>query len=403
MNRLLYVVLAALVCVLACLCACTAPAAIAEPTQTPVPTATPDAAVRLSTTMVGFIAPQGEDIALCTALHGFLRTAENLGYPAKVYRAAMGADAAHAVEAAHQEGCAGLLIWNPAGQNDPAIEQANSLRIPVVVPYFSASGAGVTANVATDIGGYSEEVARGIAERMVERECKAGKILVYGTNPQEACAAFRTAIDQYYPQYNVGYFVRTAFSQQGAIDELAEHILWNRDIKGLFCTDEDGALIAVRAREQAQREFKANGAPEKAGVATSDDAASEMPSPAPEGSPRPSAMPQPTASVMPGATPVPEGLIKSITISVAGMGINDDNIALMKENDIYAFVAEPYYEASAQSLMVLDRILNGESVPQVTKVNMPIVRQDTLDKYELIYRQVQEWFDLVEQEPVVGE
>ena len=53
--------------------------------------------------------------------------------------------------------------------------------------------------------------------------------------------------------------------------------------------------------------------------------------------------------------------------------------------------------------MVLDRILNGESVPQVTKVNMPIVRQDTLDKYELIYRQVQEWFDLVEQEPVVGE
>ena len=85
------------------------------------------------------------------------------------------------------------------------------------------------------------------------------------------------------------------------------------------------------------------------------------------------------------------------------MGINDDNIALMKENDIYAFVAEPYYEASAQSLMVLDRILNGESVPQVTKVNMPIVRQDTLDKYELIYRQVQEWFDLVEQEPVVGE
>jgi hypothetical protein len=36
----------------------------------------------------------------------------------------------------------------------------------------------------------------------------------------------------------------------------------------------------------------------------------------------------------------------------------------MRTEDIYAFVLEPSYEASAQSLMMLDRILRGESVPR---------------------------------------
>jgi len=57
-------------------------------------------------------------------------------------------------------------------------------------------------------------------------------------------------------------------------------------------------------------------------------------------------------------------------------------------------VVEPYYEAAAQSTMLLDQVLHGESVPHSSVLNMPIARQDTLDKYKLIYQQVQAWFGM---------
>ncbi len=376
------------------LAGCTKPA-VQAPAVTPTATVyqpqVQTNAIDVSSTLIGFIIPQSDDMAICTAMHGFLRTAENLGYPAKLYRADAGAQSVAAVEQAAAEGCKGLLIWDPNGVNVKAIERAAALTLPVVVPYHSISDVGVTANVVADLMGYTEEIALGLAERMVERECKAGKILVYGREPQAAYEMFKESIDSYYPQYNVGYFVRTAADEQAAIDELSEYILWNRDIKGLFCVDSDGAKIAVSARSKAQSTFKKEGAPE---ASTS---SKPLVTPAATlGSGASTAVPgssTPTAA-SPAATPVPPGLIKSITISVAGYGISDETIALVRSEDVYAFVLEPYYEASAQSLMLLDRVLSGESVPAVTRVNMPIVRKATIDKYAFIYDQVQSWFAL---------
>ena len=393
-------VLLALLFIMAVFFGCAAPASenAGEPTPEAVAPATPKPMIirSVSSTLVGFVIPDDGSMAQYTVMHGFLKTAENLGYPAKVYRAAYGSKAAEAVEQAKTDGCAGLLIWNPEEKNTNAITRAKELGIPVVLPYYGTDNAAAQASVVTDSIGYTEEVARGVAERMVERECKAGKILVYGKSPMACYQAFVTAIQTYYPQYNVDYFTRTAMTADAAIAELAEHILWNRDVKGLFCTDEDGAAIAVAARVQAQREYKKNGAPELATPnprATPTPKASPTPTPAPGTTPAPATQGQ---TAVPGATPVPAGLIKSITISVAGVGLTSENIALMEENDIYAFVEEPYYEAGAQALMLLDRILNGETVPAKTKLNMPIVRMDTLDKYRLIYEQVQDWFSLTQ-------
>jgi len=392
MKRIIVLFLA-ISCFLTGVLGCTKePAQPEQPESTPAPVVSqePQRQPRksVSETLVGFVLPDmQDDLSLSTSAHGFLRTAENLGYPAKLYRAPMGEGALAAVEEAAADGCKGLLVWNPGGQNANAIALAAEKNIPVVVPYHTASEDGVVSNVAVDLSGYAEEAARGIAERMVERECKAGKILVYGKAPQAVAAEFTAAIQTYYPQYNVSAFVRTAATEEAAISQLAEHILWNRDIKGLFCTDPDGAVIAVRAREQAQKEFKTNGAPE----------AALQQSPAPSPTPAPTAAAVPTPAPVQGqtgplATPVPAGLIKSITITAAGYGISNANIEMMEENDIYAFVLEPYYEASAQALMVLDRILDGATVPKTNKINMPIVRQDTLNKYVLVYEQVKEWF-----------
>lgn len=388
--------MAASLCCVIFLFGCTAPAAVEE---TPAPTNSEEAAkpvvkVNVSNTLIGFIVPDSEELSLYTSKHGFLRTAENLGYPAKLYTAGMGQESVQAVEQAAADGCKGLLIWSPGNANADALKKAAELNLYAVVPYHSAEGEGVSSNVVADVLGYTEEVALGVAERMVERECKAGKILVYGKNPSSAFEGFEQAIATYYPQYNVGYFTRTAQDEQAAIDELATHILWNRDIKGMFCLDVDGASIARRATEQASSIFKRDGAPEKAGEQTGTQ---QSPAPTPQTSPIQSA---PTASGLgPSATPVPEGLIKSIVISIAGYGISDENIALMQKNDIYAFVLEPYYEASAQSVMLLDRLLSGQSVPASVKLNMPIVRMASLDKYRLLYEQVQDWFGLTAPAP----
>lgn len=386
------------------------------------------AKTRLSTskTLLGFIVPDSGEVSVYSMKHGFLRTAETLGYPAKLYTAPVGESAAAAVEQAKQDGVRGLLIYNPDGVNDGAVERAAGYGIPTVVPYHEANTPGLSANVVADVFGYTEEIALRIAERMVERECKAGQILVYGYNPYATSDAFKTAIETYYPQFNVAYFVRTKTTEEEATGELATHILWHRDIKGLFCTDTDGANIAVKAREEAQREFRKNGAPENAtpspgttGAASPSPSLSPTPSPSPspDGSPSPAFSPSvsPDGGTGPasspaagsgaspaGTTPVPEGLIKSIIVSVAGYGLTDETILLMRGdendtssgNDIYAIVVEPYYEAGAQSTLVLDRILNGETVPESIRLNMPIVRMETLDKYVLIHEQVLEWFGL---------
>ncbi|HWR22826.1 MAG TPA: substrate-binding domain-containing protein [Feifaniaceae bacterium] len=382
--------MAASLCCVAFLWGCSAPAAVEE-TPAPTQSAVKEAAVNVSVsnTLIGFVAPESEELSLYSAKHGFLRTAETLGYPAKLYPANMGQDSVEAVERAAEDGCKGLLIWSPNNANAAALQKAAELKLYAVVPYYSAQGEGVSANVVADVLGYTEEVAMGVAERMVERQCKAGKILVYGENPADTYEGFKQAIATYYPQYNVAYFTRTAQDGQAAADELADHILWNRDIKGMFCTDVDGASIARRATEQADRTFKKDGAPENAGKETD---ANTSPAPGPQASPAPDAAS--ASGLGPSATPVPEGLIKSIVISIAGYGISDENIALMQDNDIYAFVLEPYYEASAQSVMLLDRLLAGQSVPASVRLNMPIVRMASLDKYRLLYEQVQEWFGL---------
>lgn len=328
--------------------------------------------------LVGFIAPESIDFNLRATMHGFLRTAETIGFPAKLYYASAGVNSVGAVELAKADGCLGLLIWNANNMNSAAIARAGELNLPVVVPYYQADEDGVKANVVADQLGYAEEIALCIAERMVERECKSGKILIYGREPQSVFSSIQDAVAEYYPQFNVGYFVRSAPVEQDAINELAEYILWNRDIKGLFAVDDDGSKIAVRARELAIKTFRDSGAPETAAASATNAAGQQT-----------NSLAEPIPA---GATPVPEGLIKSIVITVTGYGLNDDVVELISNNDIYAFVVEPYYESGAQSLMLLEKLIRGEGVPRTTKLNMPIARMATLDKYVLIREQVLEWF-----------
>ena len=303
----------------------------------------------------------GSDGARLT-MYGFLRTAETLCYASKIFRAKTGENAVEAVNTAYEEGITALMIYSPNSANDEAVKKAVSLGMDVVVPYHECSVEGIKVNVVADPTEYYDELARGLAGRMEERNLKSGRIMIYGKDTSQAYDAFCASIKENYPQFVVCVFERTAADEEGAIDELADFILNNRDIKGIYAVDEDAAPIAVKARSRAQKRFKNEGAP--------------SPTPIPETAP--------AASAQPEYTPNP-ALLTQIMITVFGTGLSGENYELFSDNDIYALCIEPYYEAAAQGTMMMDRIVRGESTASTARVNRPIVHSDTADKYIAIY------------------
>lgn len=352
------------------LCACAKPsgAPAAVPPDEAAESAPPESPEDSLGGLVGFVAEDNGQISTYMMMHGFLRTAENLGHPAKLYRAGNGAEAKAAVERAIAEGCRALLIANPGGVNDEAVKAALAADLYAAVPYDPCRLDGLHANVVADDTAYIEELSRGIAERMTERSLKSGRILVYGTGTADAYGKIQAAVGQYYPQYQVVSLERTG-DGQAAIDELAEYLLYNRDIKGMYAVDTASAPLAVQARNKAISRFRAEGTPS----------------------------PSPTAAPPEGQTPAPTpnpGLLTQISISVFGCGLSDENLELFHDNDIYGLCIEPYYEAAANATMQLDKLLLGEEAEQTMRVNRPIVYAATIDKYLAIYEQVRELFGL---------
>lgn len=324
--------------------------------------------------LIGYVIEDDSKSDTALSMHGFLHMAENLGYPAKLYRAKMGAEAEEAIELAEADQCKGLLIQNRDGINDAAVQKALNAGIKVIVPYDKCTLEGISANVMADEDEYIEEIAHGISARMNERKLKSGRILLYHSSPCDPLIqAFTDVMRSAYPQYQVSEFTRSAVDEASAIAELSDYFLYNRDVKGLYVIDEDLSVIAVKARTDAQTRFKADGAP--------------SPSPEPETTPLPGQTPSPT---------VAPGLLTQISITIYAAGLNEENYALFSENDIYALCIEPYYEVSAQATMMLDKVLSGEPVSSQAKVNRPIVNAETIDKYSLIYNQAQELFGLQE-------
>lgn len=358
----------------------------ASPSQNPSsseePAATPGNGLSLdpSNGLMGMILQDDAEFSSYMQMHGFLRTAENLGYAARIFRYQGSTGAADAYKQASDAGCTALLFYDPLSHNTQVIEQAVQSGKIVAVSYYACAAQGININVVADSTAYLEEMARGIAERMSERKLKTGRILIYGFDTAVAQSGFAQALAIYYPQYTAVAFTRTAQEEQPAVDELASFILENRDVKGMFCVDDTSTSVAVKARAKAQSLFKGTSA-------TATPKTTVKPTPTPSAG-------STAVSASPSATPIPEALLSQILITMFGTGINNTNIELMKANDVYGLVLEPHYESAAQCTLMMDARMRGESVSQTTVLNIPIVRQDTMDKYVAVYEQVRDLFDL---------
>ncbi len=321
--------------------------------------------------LIGFIIDDDGSVQAYMSMYGFLRTAQTLGYPAKLYRAKTGQPAADAVQQAVQDGCKGILVSDPDGANDTAVQLAVSSGLKVVVPYHECSVSGIDSNVVADTGEYVEELCRGLSARLTERSLKSGRILVYGWNTAQSYPQFAAILAEYYPQYTAVAFDRTAVDDEAAIDELAQFILYNRDIKGMYVVDSDLALISVRARKRAQITFNNDGAP--------------SPTPTPD-------------NLATDTTVTPnQNLLKTISITIFASGLSDENYELFNDSDIYALCIEPYYEACTQATMYLDKLLNGDEIAAVTRINRPIAYADTIEKYAAIFTQAKKMFGLLDE------
>lgn len=319
--------------------------------------------------LLGLILHDDDSDRVRMTMYGFLHTAENLSAAAKIYRAAPGVETDAALDMAIEDGVDALLFFDPTRSCGSAIERAAQNGIKTVVSYHESDAKGLSANIVADSSEYYDELARGLAERMVERSLKSGKILIYGRSTSESFDAFSASIAASYPQFKVVSFNRTKTDVDAAVSELAQYLLYNRDIKGMYVADSDLASIAIKARSEAQKLFKAQGAPS----------------------------PTPEPSLMPGQTPEPTpnpGLLTQIMITVFCNGLSDDNYDLFIDNDIYALCIEPYYEAAAEATMTLDRLLRGETVQTVSRVNRPIVYSETADKYKAVFEQMKVLFEV---------
>lgn len=325
--------------------------------------------------LMGMIIQDDGSMSGYMMMHGFLRTVENLGYPARLYR--VKGDASAMVQKAAEDGCTGLLI---PGSYTEAVKRAHDAGLYVVCPYEAYNGDEADVNVVADGSEYIEELARGIAERLTERGLKSGRILVYGSDAGGCFTAFDAAVKEYYPQFEAVSLNRTpGLDDGGAIDELSDYFLNNRDIKGLYACDAQSVPVAVKARSKAIAAFKEIEAAEKAAEKKTKSKEAE-------------ATPAPGSAADPAAPTPNPALLKQISITAFGCGLSDENLALFKDNDIYGLCIEPYYDAAATATMMMDRLMQGEDTAKKVTVNRPIAYSDTIDKYRAIYSEVKELF-----------
>lgn len=318
-------------------------------------TATPDLAPEAfdpSAFLLGFLVKDSSSFESMVAVHAFLRNAENIGYPSRVYVGPEGAGQAA------KDGCAGLLLQDGVSADLQALRAAGCK--------FVTLGSEPDADVILyeDVADYSGEIARAMGEELIKRKAESGSVLVIpGVNGEAAARAFMDAFAKGYPQFTAR--IQTA----GMLDE--ERVASVKQLVGIYCVDPTAAEAWAQARDTAEKELK--------------------PSPTPKLSSTPKPTPKPSASIYPTPAPTlaPHQAVRNVVIIATDY--SPRNLELLQSDSIYAIVAQPYFDAAAQGTFLLDRLLRGVQTPDKTRLNVPIVRKSGLDKYQSIVGETMAW------------
>ena len=157
-------------------------------------------------TVVGFVVPDDGSLLMRCAMHGFLRTAESLSYPARLYAFSSG-DGSAEVEQALADGCGALLVWADTPALAAAAKAASEQGVPVVVPFIGVdpTAAGAVSVLAAEEMDYCSEAVRIMCETAISRGNTQGVIVVAreaGAH-QEIVDAVQNALNTDYPGYTL--------------------------------------------------------------------------------------------------------------------------------------------------------------------------------------------------------
>lgn len=316
----------------------------------PLPTEEPEEApVNPAQTQVGIVMMDDGSLLRRCALHGFLRTAENLGYPAKLYTADSTAAAAARITEAVNDGCKGLLIWAEDSNMEGAVRQAVSAGITVVTPYYETDSIeGVGSNLAPEPADFCAEAARIMCEQAQSRGVETGVIALVreaGAH-QDIVDAFTAAVAANYPQYTVSDIALSS-TEEESTEAARAFVKEHADIAGIWGLSPTSATAWYNGEIAAEKELKA----EKAENA------------------------------------------KRVPV-IMGLDYTKENLNLVTSGKIYALIARPFYNSTAQSMMMLDSILHGNEVQEHIRLNAPVIRNKDSSKYSSIVSEVESWFGM---------
>lgn len=332
---------------------------------------------------VGMLMGREDGVLSYAAQHGFLRTAENYGYPAKLYTADTSQEAAERIDEAIEEGCKGLLIWADSPEMTAAIEKARARGVKVVVPYEKVSPGVADANLAPDVADYCTEAARILCERIKSRSKSAGTIFVTGADLHPDIAeAFSAAVAEQYPQFKVENY--SGANTQEAVNAFVEQ---HPEMVGVLAMVEGSGKIWNDACNQVQSKLQAE---MEALLATPTPDPDASPTPTPKATPTPSPTPTPT-----GPSPTPDESYRRYA-NILVLDYTPANVELVRRGVVTGMIARPFYDSAAQSMAVMDNLLRGLPTQTEVRLNTPIIRKDTVAKYDGIIGEVVDWFDVQE-------
>lgn len=297
---------------------------------------------------IGFIVADDGGLLTRSAMHGLLRTAENLNYPSILYRVTSEDSAIDLVDRAASEGCAGLVIWVESQEMANAAKYAKQKEIPVVASM--ANGNANTFNIdadsvlSADPMDYSRETVRTMCETAISRGNKEGTIIIARQEgkDQYMVDAFQAAINELYPQYTLTDI--PVLATREATEASAKEYLKdgnNREIIGIFALAPSASSAWYNAEIAAEKQYDFK-----------------------------------------------------INPAIMALDYTDENLSLVGSSNILGLIARPYYTCAAQATMVLDSLLNGADIQESIRVNAPIIRRKDIEKYSSIVNEVKTWFGM---------
>ncbi len=365
--------LLAVVLLLAALFGCSAPTANEGPKETPAPSGAgllpeethesgnssgdslegpqpggKDPAEEPQKQTIGLIVADDGTLLTRSAMHGFLRTAENLNCPSRMYTVSGGVSAVELVDRAIADGCAGLVVWADSQELANAAKYAKQKGLPVVASMAKGSAASFSIDadsvLSADPADYCAEAARTMCETAISRGNKEGAIIIARQEgaEQDIVDAFQAAINASYPQYTLtdAPIAATRAETEAAAKEYLK-VESHRNVVGVFALSPTAATAWYNAEIAAEKQYNFK-----------------------------------------------------INPAIMALDYTDENLSLAGSSKILCLVARPYYTCAAQAAMVLDSILNGSDVQASIRVNAPIIRRKDIEKYASIVEEVKTWFGM---------